>query len=79
MYFEAVFSFYVLLYHFVGHSLFGLVFSGSLGNIIKGNFALTLTKLDFYVDMSVWLFVGKQYYRLIVLAPEEPLPHRCNA
>ena len=24
----------------------------------------TLAKLNFYVDMSVWLFVGKQYYRL---------------
>ena len=33
-------------------------------NIIKWNFSLTLDKLDFYVDMSVWLFVGKQYYRL---------------
>ena len=25
---------------------------------------LTFAKLNFYVDMSVWLFVGKQYYRL---------------
>ena len=66
MYFEAVFSFYVLLYHFVGHSLFGLVAFCSLSNIIKRNFSLTLTKLNFYVDMSVWLFVGKQYYRLNV-------------
>ena len=64
MYFEAVFSFYVLLYHFVGHSFLGLVFFGSFSDIIKRNFSLTLTKLNFYVDMSVWLFVGKQYYRL---------------
>ena len=65
MYLEAIFSFYVLLYHFVGHSFFGLIFFGSFSDIIKRNFSLTLTKLNFYVDMSVWLFVGKQYYRLI--------------
>ena len=64
MYFEAVFSFYVLLYHFVGHSFFGLIAFRSFSNIIKWNFSLTLAKLNFYVDMSVWLFVGKQYYRL---------------
>ena len=64
MYLEAVFCFYVLLYHFVGHSFLGLVFFGSFSDIIKRNFSLTLTKLNFYVDMSVWLFVGKQYYRL---------------
>ena len=45
-------------------SLFGLVCFGSFCYIIKRNFSLTLTKLNFYVDMSVWLFVGKQYYRL---------------
>ena len=61
MYLEAVFCFYVLLYHFVGHSFLGLVFFGSFNDIIKRNFSLTLTKLNFYVDMSVWLFVGKQY------------------
>ena len=66
MYFEAVFSFYVLLYHFVGHSFFGLIAFRSFSNIIKWNFSLTLAKLNFYVDMSVWLFVGKQYYRLTV-------------
>ena len=64
MYLEAVFSFYILLYHFVGHSLFGLVAFRSFSNIIKRNFSLTLAKLNFYVDMSVWLFVGKQYHRL---------------
>ena len=64
MYLEAIFRFYVLLYHFVGHSFLGLVFFGSFSDIIKRNFSLTLTKLNFYVDMSVWLFVGKQYYRL---------------
>ena len=69
MYFEAVFSFYVLLYHFVGHSFFGLIFFGSFSDIIKRNFSLTLAKLNFYVDMSVWLFVGKQYYRLIGMPP----------
>ena len=71
MYFEAVFSFYVLLYHFVGHSFLGLVLFGSFSDIIKRNFSLTFAKLNFYVDMSVWLFVGKQYYRLnAVCAPE---------
>ena len=64
MYFEAVFSFYVLLYHFVGHSFFGLIAFRSFSNIIKWDFSLTLAKLNFYVDMSVWLFVGKQYNRL---------------
>ena len=64
MYLETVFSFYVLLYHFVGHSFFGLIFFGSFSDIIKRNFSLTLAKLNVYVDMSVWLFVGKQYYRL---------------
>ena len=69
MYLETVFSFYVLLYHFVGHSFFGLIFFGSFSDIIKRNFSLTLAKLNFYVDMSVWLFVGKQYYRLAMMAP----------
>ena len=64
MYFEAVFSFYVLLYHFVGHSFLGLVLFGSFSDIIKRNFSLTFAKLNFYVDMSVWLFAGKQYNRL---------------
>ena len=64
MYFEAVFSFYVLLYHFVGHSFFGLIAFRSFSNIIKRNFSITFAKLNFYVDMSVWLFVGKQYHRL---------------
>ena len=69
MYLEAVFSFYVLLYHFVGHSFFGLIFFGSFSDIIKRNFSLTLAKLNFYVDMSVWLFVEKQYYRLTGMPP----------
>ena len=60
MYFEAIFSFYILLYHFVGHSLFGLVVFCSFSNIIKRNFAFTLAKLNFYVDMSVWLFVERR-------------------
>lgn len=74
MYFEAVFSFYVLLYHFVGHSFFGLIAFGSFSDIIKRNFSLTLTKLNFYVDMSVWLFVGKQYYRLDVSIKLKHIP-----
>lgn len=70
MYFEAVFSFYVLLYYFVGHSFFGIVFFGSFSDIIKRNFSLTFAKLNFYVDMTVWLFVGKQCYRLDM--PRDP-------
>jgi hypothetical protein len=64
MYLETIFSFYVFLYLFVCNSLFRLVRFGSLYDIIQRYFSLTLTKLNFYVDMSVWLFVGKQYYRL---------------
>ena len=71
MYFEAVFSFYVLLYHFVGHSFLGLVLFGSFNDIIKRNFSLTFAKLNFYVDMSVWLFAGKQYNRLHMARPRE--------
>ena len=71
---EAVFCFYVLLYHFVGHSFLGLVFFGSFSDIIKRNFSLTLAKLNFYVDMSVWLFVGKQYYRLNVSIKLKHIP-----
>ena len=67
-------SFYVLLYHFVGHSFFGLIFFGSFSDIIKRNFSLTLAKLNFYVDMSVWLFVGKQYYRLDVSIKLKHIP-----
>ena len=74
MYFEAVFSFYVLLYHFVGHSFLGLVLFGSFSDIIKRNFSLTFAKLNFYVDMSVWLFVGKQYNRLQYYRPD----YECN-
>lgn len=64
MYLEAVFRFYVLLNHFIGYSFFGFIIFGSFGNIVKRNFAIAITKLNFYVDMSVWLFVGKQYNRL---------------
>ena len=38
MYFETVFSFYVLLYHFVGHSLLGLVCFSSLAILSSGTF-----------------------------------------
>ena len=64
MYLETIFSFYVFLYLFVCNSLFRLVRFGSLCDIIQRYFALTFTKLDFYVDMSIRFFVGKQYYRL---------------
>ena len=66
MYLETIFSFYVFLYLFVCNSLFRLVRFGSLCDIIQRYFALTFTKLDFYVDMSIRFFVGKQYYRLNV-------------
>ena len=64
MYFEAIFSFYIFLYHFVCNSLFRLVRLGSFSDIIQRYFALTIAKLNFYVDMSIRFFVGKQYYRL---------------
>lgn len=53
MYFEAVFCFYVFLNHLIGNSLFRLVRLGSLSDIIKRHFALTLAKLDFYVDYAI--------------------------
>ena len=64
MYLEAIFSFYVFLYHFVGNSLFRLVRLGSFSDIIKRHFALSFAKLHFYADCAVRFFVGKQYYRL---------------
>ena len=66
MYLEAIFRFYVFLYHFVGNSLFRLVRLGSFRDIIKRYFALSLAKLHFYADCAVRFFVGKQYYRLDV-------------
>ncbi len=74
MYLETIFSFYVFLYLFVCNSLFRLVRFGSLYDIIQRYFSLTLTKLNFYVDMSVWLFVGKQYYRLDVSIKLKHIP-----
>ena len=74
MYFEAVFGFYVLLYHFVGHSLFGLVAFRSFSNITKRNFSLTLAKLNFYVDMSVWLFMGQKNNRFDVSIKLKHIP-----
>ena len=64
MYFKAIFSFYIFLYHFVCNSLFRLVYLSSFNDIIQWYFALTFAKLNFYVDMSIRFFVGKQYYRL---------------
>ena len=66
MYFEAIFSFYVFLNHLVCNSLFRLVRFGSLSDIIKRYFSFPFAKLNFYVDMSIRFFVGKQYYRLVV-------------
>lgn len=74
MYFETIFSFYVFLYHFVCNSLFRLVRLGSLCDIIQRYFTFTFTKLDFYVDMSIRFFVGKQYYRLDVNTKLEHIP-----
>ena len=74
MYLEAIFRFYVLLNHLVCNSLFWLVRFGSLCDIIQRYFALTFTKLDFYVDMSIRFFVGKQYYRLDVNTKSKHIP-----
>ena len=64
MYFEAVFRFYVLLNHFVGHFFFGLVRFGSFSNTIYRNLALALSKLHINVDITVSFFVGQKNYRL---------------
>ena len=64
MYFEAVFRFYVLLNHFVGHFFFGLVRFGSFSNTIYRNLALALSKLHINVDITVGFFVGQKNYRL---------------
>ena len=53
MYFEAIFSFYVFLYHFVGNSLFRLIRLSPFSDIIKRHFALYLAKLHFYADCAV--------------------------
>ena len=64
MYLEAVFRFYVLLNHFVGHFFFGLVRFGSFSNTIYRNLALALSKLHINVDIAVGFFVGQKYNRL---------------
>ena len=74
MYLEAIFSFYVFLYHFVGNSLFRLVHFYYFSNIIKRNFAFSLAKLDFHIDYTVRFFVGKQYYRLHMYIKSEHIP-----
>ena len=66
MYLEAVFRFYVLLNHFVGHFFFGLVRFGSFSNTIYRNLALALSKLHINVDITVGFFVGQKNYRLPV-------------
>lgn len=66
MYLEAVFRFYVLLNHFVGHFFFGLVRFGSFSNTIYRNLALALSKLHINVDITVGFFVGQKNYRLNV-------------
>ena len=65
MYLEAVFRFYVLLNHFVGHFFFGLVRFGSFSNTIYRNLALALSKLHINVDITVGFFVGRKNYRLL--------------
>ena len=77
MYFEAIFRFYVLLNHLVCNSFLRLVRFGSLGYIIKRHFALTLAKLDFYVDYTVGFFVGKHYNRLNVHRKSMSKNHVC--
>ena len=67
MYLEAVFRFYVLLNHFVGHFFFGLVRFGSFSNTIYRNLALALSKLHINVDITVGFFVGQKNYRLMEL------------
>ena len=74
MYLEAIFRFYVLLNHLVCNSLFWLVRFSSLCDIIQRYFTLTFTKLNFYVDMSIRFFVGKQYYRLNVSTNSNHIP-----
>ena len=76
MYLEAIFSFYIFLYFFVCNSLFRLVRFGSLCDIIQRYFALTFAKLNFYVDMSIRFFVGKQYYRLDMSTKSKHIPHK---
>ena len=66
MYLEAVFRFYVLLNHFVGHFFFGLVRFGSFSNTIYRNLALALSKLHINVDITVGFFVGQKNYRLLM-------------
>ena len=70
MYLEAVFRFYVLLNHFVGHFFFGLVRFGSFSNTIYRNLALALSKLHINVDITVGFFVGQKNYRLNELVPD---------
>ncbi len=53
MYFEAVFCFYILFNQLIGNSLFRLICFGSVRDIIEWHFALTLTKLHFYVNYVV--------------------------
>ena len=70
MYLEAVFRFYVLLNHFVGHFFFGLVRFGSFSNTIYRNLALALSKLHINVDITVGFFVGQKNYRLHIVAAD---------
>ena len=71
MYLEAVFRFYVLLNHFVGHFFFGLVRFGSFSNTIYRNLALALSKLHINVDITIGFFVGQKNYRLHMLRLRE--------
>ena len=60
MYLEAVFRFYVLLNHFVGHFFFGLIRFGSFSNTIYRNLALALSKLHINVDITVGFLWDKR-------------------
>ena len=73
MYLEAVFRFYVLLNHFIGHFFFGLVRFGSFSNTIYRNLALALSKLHINVDITVGFFVGQKNYRLNIRLANERL------
>ena len=74
MYLEAVFRFYVLLNHFVGHFFFGLIRFGSFSNTIYRNLALALSKLHINVDITVGFFVGQKNYRLDVSTNSNDIP-----
>ncbi len=72
--FEAVFCFYVLLYHFVGHSFFGLIFFGSLAILSSGSFPSPSPNSTFTLICPSGFLWGKQYYRLNVSIKLKHIP-----